>query len=286
LWACTAVTLAHAVNAATVGRKVEYKNITLRSKRLQDALDGYKIAFISDVHSASEAMLREVVKELSSRHIDLLLLGGDFSYSGSLKSLPKSIYTKLFGGDVRTRGDANLNKKALTILSETKTGDGVFGIEGNHDNHVELFDTMEKCGIIPLSNSGLKIRDGFYLAGLEDMLNRKPSIAAATADASEDDFILLITHNPDVTMQQDTSKLDVVLCGHTHGGQISLFGLWAPIFTINKHITAYGQRFMSGWSKSRDGVPVYVSNGVGVNHKLPRVYAQPQVIILTLRKPA
>jgi len=228
-------------------------------------------------------MLREIAKELSSRHIDLLLLGGDFSYSGNLKSLPKSIYRNLFGGSSDRRKYSILNKKALTILSDIKTTDGLYGVEGNHDNHIELFDAMRQCGITPLSNNGLRIRDGLYLAGLEDMRNRNPSIAAATKNACEKDFVLLLTHNPDVTMQQDTSNVDMTLCGHTHGGQISFFGLWAPVFTINKYVTAYGQKFMSGWSKSRDGSPVYVSNGVGVNHNLPRIYAPPQVILLTLK---
>lgn len=278
--------MVHGVNAATIGRKIEYKNITFRSKNLKDTLDGYKIAFISDVHAASERVMQGVVKELNRRSIDLLLLGGDFSYSEMTSSTHKCEYinARLFGETSKKNDHSKLNREAIITLTGIKTTDGVYGVEGNHDNHKELFDAMKQCGMTPLSNSGMHIREGLYLAGLEDIKNRNPSIAIATAGAPKEDFILLLSHNPDVTMQQDTSNANLILCGHTHGGQVTLFGAWAPVFTVNKSITAYGQRFMSGWSKSRDGVPIYISNGVGVNHKMPRVYAQPQVIVLTLRK--
>ena len=251
---------------------------------MQNALDGYKVAFVSDAHTASETTLQGIVKNLNSSNINLLLLGGDFSYSKKVRSTPKSMLLTLFNSCTDEKMPSTLNKKALNMLSKIKTTDGSYGVEGNHDDHIELFDAMTQCGITPLSNSGVQIRSGLYVAGLEDMQNRNPSVTAATTDACKDDFVLLLSHNPDVTMQQDTSNVDVVLCGHTHGGQVSFLNLWAPIFTISKRISAYGQRFMSGWSRSRDGTPVFVSKGIGSNHKLPRIYAQPQVIVLTLLK--
>jgi len=84
---------------------------------------------------------------------------------------------------------------------------------------------------------------------------------------------------PSITMVQDTTECDLILCGHTHGGQVTLFGIWAPYLTMKRSITGYGQRFMSGFSESKDGVPVYVSNGTG--EFFPRVFARPQVIIFT-----
>jgi predicted MPP superfamily phosphohydrolase len=126
----------------------------------------------------------------------------------------------------------------------------------------------------------VRVRQDFYLAGVEDLWNGDPDIPQAIAGSREGDFVLLLAHNPDTTMTQDTTGVDLVLSGHTHGGQVTIFGLWAPLFAIDEGITAYDQRFRSGWSTSRDDVPVYVSNGTG--QYATRVFARPQVIILTL----
>ena len=126
------------------------------------------------------------------------------------------------------------------------------------------------------------IRERFYLAGVEDLWNRSPDVEKAIEEAESDDFIILVTHNPDVTMKQKTQSIDLILSGHTHGGHITIFKVWAPMLTGHKTITDYGQRFMSGWSKSRDGIPVYVSNGTGKYADVPRIFAHPQIIMITL----
>jgi len=241
----------HLIHAITLDRIIEYREIHFQSERWPAALDGYRIAFITDTHSISEARLQRVADELNTRNIDLLVLGGDFWAH---------------------------YERALAILAQIETTDGIFGVEGNHDFHVRLFGAMERHGMTPLSNSGQRIHDGFWLAGVEDLWNRSPCIAAATVDAG-DDFVLLLAHNPDLTMKQNTVGVDLVLSGHTHGGQITFFGLWAPYFVFNT-ITDYGQRFASGWAESRDGVPVYVSRGTG--EYFPRVFARSQVIIFTM----
>jgi predicted MPP superfamily phosphohydrolase len=82
-------------------------------------------------------------------------------------------------------------------------------------------------------------------------------------------------------MIQDTTSVDLILSGHTHGGHVTFLGIWAPELTLRKTITDYGQRFMSGWTESRDDTPVYVSNGTG-HVSVPRIFARPQVILLTL----
>jgi hypothetical protein len=154
-------------------------------------------------------------------------------------------------------------------------------VDGNHDNYRRLFAAMEYYGMQPLPNTGVPIRDGFYLAGVEDYSKRRPDIGKAVAGALPGDFVLLLSHHPDVTMVQDTSAVDLVLCGHTHGGHITFFGLWAPALMPFNRITRYGQRFMGGWSESLDGVPVYVSRGAGSFARVPRVFARPEVVLVT-----
>jgi len=252
-----AVILAHGISAVTLDRIIQYKKVTFRSSRLPAELDGYKIAFICDTHALPAEELEKVVRKLNKRQLDLLLLGGDFP----------------------SRGGAE--KRTMEILSRVETTDGIYGVEGNHDFRSVLFRAMREHGIHSLANSGVHVRERFFLAGLAEFWTRRANVQQAIKNAKPDDFVLLVTHNPDVTMVQDTTGVDLILSGHTHGGQATIFGLWAPYFTFHENITKYGQRFRSGWAKSRDGVPVFVSNGTGAY--LPRVFARPQVIVLTLR---
>ncbi|MCL2362737.1 MAG: metallophosphoesterase family protein [Defluviitaleaceae bacterium] len=245
--------LIHLIHALTLDRIIEYNEVPFTSPRWPEALDGYRIAFISDTHNISARRLQSVVDELNNREIDMLLIGGDLWAH---------------------------YERVLDSLAGIETTDGIFGVEGNHDCHVRLFTAMEGHGMVPLSNSGQQIRKGFWLAGVEDLWNRRACIATAIKDAENDDFVLLLSHNPDVTNRQCTTGVDLVVSGHTHAGQIRFLGLWAPFFTFTNIITNYGQRFVSGWATSRDGVPVYVSNGTG--NVVPRVFARPQVIIFTM----
>ena len=251
------VTLIHVVHAVTLDKTVEYIELRFSSPQVTPALDGYRVAFISDIHEMSAEDLQKVVDTLNTRNIDLLILGGDYSSDGSVPL------------------------ELLELLSQVRTTDGIFAVEGNHDNRANLFAALEACGITPLKNSGLRLRDKLYLAGTTDYWSRDADIARATQAASPDDLVLLVTHNADVTMVQGTGGIDLILSGHTHGGQITFFGFFAPAL-LPKVITDNGQRFKSGWATSGDGTPVYVSNGVGRYQQVPRVFARPQVILITL----
>ena len=251
--------LIHMVHATTLDRIIEYSEVLFVSSKVTKAMDGYRIAFVSDIHELSSDALADLVTELNNRHLDLLILGGDYTSNG-----------------LRQR-------QVLQVLSGVATVDGVFGVEGNHDNRQSLAADMEASGVLLLANCGIRVRDGFYLAGVSDYWAHNANIAIATTGASADDFVLLVSHNPDVTMVQSSSSVDLILAGHTHGGHITLFGLFAPAL-LPDNITDYNHRFLGGWSTALDGTPVYVSRGVGKFANVPRVFARPQVVILTLQR--
>lgn len=249
----------HIASALTLDRVIHYTEICYRSAKIGPELDGYVLAFITDTHALPKAELEKVVDRLNARDIDLLLLGGDFPAAS--------------GAPMRS----------MTVLGRTQTRDGIFGVDGNHDNFMELFAAMAANGIHPLDNAGLHIRPGFYLAGVADLWRRRPDVARAIQNAAPEDFILLLSHNPDAAMLQDNSRVDVMLSGHTHGGQITFFGLWAPRLWPMPGITAYGHKFKSGWAITPNNTAVFVSRGAGPLETAPRVFARPQVVFITLK---
>jgi len=253
----TAVILSiHIIHHLTFDQRIMFVEHEFVSEIWPTELEGYRIAFMSDFHTIPHEDMAEIVAELNQRELDLLLLGGDFSlrdnhYQGTLRE-----------------------------ISRTITTDGIFGVEGNHDHYARLFAVMERYGITPLDNSGISPRPGFFLAGLQDLWNRSPDIAKATEGAAMDDFVLLVTHNPDVTMKQSTTGVDLILSGHSHGGQITFFGY--PLYLLRGSITDYGTHFSHGFADSRDGTPVYTTSGVGDYYLWPRVFSRPEVVIFTM----
>jgi predicted MPP superfamily phosphohydrolase len=254
-----AVAGVHLASALTLDRIVQYVELRYTSGKIDPALDGYTIAFLSDIHAMPADKLAEVADRIRARQVDLLLLGGDFPQGNGLW-------------------------RAMRILSGVNPADGIYGVAGNHDYPPDYFHAMRANGIHPLGNEGLSIRQNLYLSGVEDLRKGRPDVAKATAGASPDDFILLLTHNPDTLLLQEENRVDLALCGHTHGGQITFMGLWAPAMTCSRHISRYGHKLRSGWISTDSGTDFYVSNGLGSHFGVPRVFARPEVVFLTLRR--
>jgi len=245
----------HLLSAITRDRIIEHKNISIRSGKITAELYGYKIAFIADTHYVSNQNLRDAVHQVRARRPDLLLLGGDFAHEREAVG------------------------RQLEIIGAVQPPDGIYGVSGNHDNQAMLREEMEARSMTLLENTGVSVKNRLYLCGVEDILKGKPDTARAAEHAKEEDFTLLLSHNPDVSMQYPMSKVDLMLSGHTHGGQMSLFGVYAPALSF---ISDYGQKFRSGQVLAR-GKTVYVSRGVGNHRHLFRILSQPQILYLTLK---
>lgn len=248
----------HVISALTCDHRLQYTEITYSSAKIPPDLNGYVIAFITDTHEITDVDLQKAVSRINSRKVDLLLLGGDFANT------------------------TEHMQRGLTILARTATKDGIYGVDGNHDKFWELFPAMEQYGIKPLDNTGLHIKPGFYLAGVQDLWVRRPEVSQALSNVEPVDFVVLLSHNPDVSMQQDMAKVDLMLSGHYHGGHVTFFGLWAPALWPLKSFTPYGQKFMRGWAKGNNNVDVFVSAGTGYR-RTPRIFARPQVVFITLK---
>ena len=90
--------------------------------------------------------------------------------------------------------------------------------------------------------------------------------------------MILVSHQPKYCKQDPFDLIDLMLCGHTHGGQVSILGKWAPAI-LGK--TRYKLKYLTGVIKNA-GTTVIVSNGIGTVGPPIRICAAPQIWLITL----
>ena len=247
-------------------RSLRVTRIAFASADVPPAFDGLRVAFVSDIHYGSfvsRARVRETVDRVNALRPDLIVLGGDY------------IYRKTSGSDIGP---------VFAELARLRAPLGVYGVLGNHDLallEVNVAPVMKAAGVRELYDSGVWLRRGgdrLRLAGLSGVLPDSTLPPPAVGDATPEDFVLLVSHSPDVTESLGGTPIDLVLAGHTHGGQITVFGLWSPLIP-----SRYGNKYRVGMVTSGP-VPVYVTTGVGTIVAPLRFFARPEVVLLTLRR--
>lgn len=243
------------------------RHYDISSPEVPSAFDGYRIAFASDFHlesKFSERELRGTVKALMALTPDVLLLGGDYQ-EGCEYVAP-----------------------LFDELARTSPPDGIYAVMGNNDYErcTELIRAAMRHHAIRLLEEEVDTirRGGEYILvwGANPYAGRYASAWSSGRESlrsiSSDDFTVLLTHTPDYVEDADVSMADLAFAGHTHGGQVTLFGLYAPV-TASK----YGMRYRSGLRRNRQGLPVIISNGLGTSRYPVRLFAPTDVVVVTLR---
>ncbi len=180
----------------------------IRLAELPPAFDGYKLLHLSDLHlDINEQTLHSIVERVRALPAyDACVLTGDYR--------------------ARTFGDIDQCMHRLEQL-RNHLGETVFAVLGNHDS-VRMVPAMEAMGIQLLLNESATLeRDGasICLAGIDDAhYFRVDSIEKAMASLPDEAVKILLTHTPEVYRQAAHAEFDLLLCGHTHGGQICLPG--------------------------------------------------------------
>lgn len=248
---------------------------TLAFSDLPQGFDGLRVAFLSDIHYGpffSKDRLDALVERVNALRPDLILLGGDYA------------------------NDSDGAVAFFQLRPAFSARMGVYAVPGNHDrvmpesNRDLLEGAMSAAGIVPLFNRTVPLTlssgETIYLSGIDDYGNGHPDADATAHSVRRDDFLIFLTHNPDAipSFQEipapdgSTDWADLILCGHTHGGQVTLFGQKA-LFSV----TSYGERYRTGW-KEENGARILISNGVGTSVVPMRFFAPPQIHLLTLTR--
>lgn len=187
--------------------KIQIKHTNFRMKRLPKIFEGFTLLHISDLHvDMSENAMWRLTELLPTIDYDVCVLTGD--YRGAT-----------FGPI-----DATLDGMAR-VCAHIKSP--IYGVLGNHDS-IRMLPGLEDMGIRMLLNESEVItRDAqkIYLSGIDDAhYYRVDNIEKAATTIPDDSFSILLSHTPEIYRQAAHSGFDLLLAGHTHGGQICLPG--------------------------------------------------------------
>ena len=155
------------------------------------------------------------------------------------------------------------------------------GRRGGYNDSVGLTHALEEHGYTVLHNRALRIADpsheiDLWLAGVDDVTEGRPRLGDTLAEIPVTEPLLLLSHNPDILASAQIPRVDVVLSGHTHGGQI-VVPLWGPAHTQSWHLQ---RSEVSGYMR-RGRTQIYITRGIGEGIPL-RFHAPPQIALITL----
>lgn len=226
--------------------------------------EGTRIVFVSDIHHGPYLSIKRVktlVEKVNSLSPDIICLGGDYVHR-----------------------DYKYINPVFKELSNLKAPLGVYAVLGNHDHWEgkdQSIDAIINAGITYIDNQALWIRQDnskIKLGGVGDLYENEQNFIPTIYDVTKNNLVILLSHSPDTVELIDNNLIDLTLCGHTHGGQVTLFGLYAPLIPVNT-----GQKFRTGLVKT-DNTTVIISNGYGTITPPVRFFARPQINLVTLER--
>jgi uncharacterized protein len=241
--------------------RVTVRRNEVRFAALPNSFDGYTILHISDMHAEmSEAAMRHVCELVAGMRYDLCVLTGDY------RAKTFGPFDAALDGVARVRGH-------LTPP--------IYGVLGNHDT-IQMVPAMEAMGIRVLLNECEAIaREGqrVYLAGIDDAhFYRVDNIEKASSPIPKDAFSILLSHTPEVYRQAAHAGFDLMLCGHTHGGQLCLPG------SIPIKLEAVLPRHMGSGPWRHHDMRGYTSVGAGSSVVPVRLNCPPEITLHCLRR--
>jgi uncharacterized protein len=248
---------------------------------------GLKIAVIADLHACDPWMTLEhveaIVERTNALNADIIVMLGDYvaGHHHVTRYIPATEWA--------------------AVLAGLKAPLGVHAILGNHDwwedklvqhagqGPTRVRQALEAVGIPVYENDARRLTKdnrAFWLTGLGDQLAYLPAsrfrpvrrigvddLAATLAKVTDDAPVILLAHEPDVAMRVP-KRVALQLSGHTHGGQVRLFG-WSPVVP-----SRYGNRLAYG--HTRTSCDVVVSGGLGCSIMPFRLGVPPEIVLVTL----
>ena len=245
-------------------RWIEVTRPRIRVPGLHPALEGLRIALLTDLHAGGAtplSLVRRAVRLAMAERPQVIALTGDFA-----------------------KDDAESFRPVLEVLDSLNAPLGVYAVPGNHDYYVGIErwhrEIAAEPGIINLTNRVRMLRVGgarLCIAGVDDYYEGNPTLDPLPPP-DERDSTLLLAHTPDQAerTRRNEDAVDLVLAGHTHGGQVRL-----PVAGALINSAKHDELYEAGLRR-RPWTQVYTSRGLGTIHLPIRFMCRPEVAIIHL----
>ena len=251
--------LARAALAEPYMLTVERREITLR--RLPRSLDGFRIVHLSDIHHSpftGSGQIKHAIETANSLEPDIIALTGDYVSHEHAYIAP-----------------------CAELMGRLRARYGVYAVLGNHDHWTDaplITDLFRLAGIRVLINEGMRFEQhgaAFWLAGVDDSMVGQEDLPLALAGSRADEVKLLLAHNPVILRRAARAGVDLVLSGHTHGGQVA----WRS----ERGASGLPRRRLLKGLGRQGHTQIYVTRGLGTVVLPIRYGCPPEVSLLELR---
>jgi len=232
-----------------------------RPERLIEYFDGLRIVHISDLHTRYIGVLeRRLLESLRELEPDMIFITGDFVNSS--EDIPA----------------------CREILNEIQKIAPIYAVLGNHDHHFmrivvntdKLKDTVRETGATLLVNESLRFDHNgrsLYIVGLDDNHLGYDDYKAAVEGIDDSAPRIVLAHSPEIVNHLDLSNIQLILSGHTHGGQFRL-----PL--TKKLYGSYASPFKSGfYDQGRFEDILFITRGIGASWIPLRLGARPEIVV-------
>ncbi len=227
--------------------------------------EGARVVHLTDLHYGdphSDKLFPWMVETVNGFAPDLIVITGDYV--------------------LRTYAEGRL---AVRHLKRLRSRHGIVGVLGDHDycgicrDPIHGLETLLRdAGIQLLRNDSVELPGGLRIAGVDPTTRKiqRGRLAEALATLPDRNPHLLLAHCPDILTEASERELPVVLCGHTHGGQV-VVPFYGPPVTHTK----ISREYCSGWS-SLGQTRMYTGRGLASHYSL-RFLCRPEITVFTLR---
>jgi uncharacterized protein len=236
---------------------------------------GLKVAVASDWHFTKRALwrvmtverARSIVQDINAAQPDVILLPGDL----------------IADRDYQPDAAATPEDEIAQVLGELKAPLGVYAVLGNHDwwhDGPKMTAALQRHGITVLENDAVPLKNTkLWVAGIGDDYTEHSHPAQAVAKLPAGAQALVIMHDP-ASMKAMPPVRGLVVAGHTHGGQVYLPGIGAPVVP-----GAAPRSWAYGWVEHGDNT-MYVTSGLGVSIFPIRFNMRPEWVMFTMNATA
>jgi predicted MPP superfamily phosphohydrolase len=251
---------------------LELNHLEVPVRGLPAEFAGFRIAQLTDFHCSRKVTatyLGEAMALAQAQRPDLIVLTGDFIHHGF-----------------------KYVERIAEVVGELSAPFGVYAVLGNHDFsvrnalgirrfrhlHQVVADALAARGVRVLRNETVCLDRGFarlYLTGVDDLWSRVCDVPGAFEGLHPAVPRVVLAHNPQTIERLDSERCDLMLSGHTHGGQINWPGVGRPV------LSKRARRFAAGLYRY-NGTYLYVNKGIGFGFRF-RFGVRPEVAIATLQ---